>query len=93
MEAFQGEIAKQILKFPKHYSNTVAVTDLDWPSGRVELLVRKLSCLERVTDTLVDGVVRAFSDELPSEGMYWRKRRVTDWILGEQCDDKTIGVV
>jgi len=70
LEAFQGEIAKQILKFPKYYSNTAAVTDLDWPSGRVELLVRKLSCLERVTDTLVNGVVRAFSDELPSEGMY-----------------------
>ena len=30
---------------------------------RVGLLVRKLSCLKRVTDTLVGGVVSAFSDE------------------------------
>ena len=36
---------------------------------RVGLLVRKLSCLKRVTDTLVGGVVRAFSDELPSEDL------------------------
>ena len=70
LEAFQGEMTKQILKFPKHYSNTAAVTALDWPSVRVGPHVRKLSCLKRVTDTLVGGVVRAFLDELPSEGMY-----------------------
>ena len=69
LEAFQGEMAKQILQLPKQFSNTAAVTALDWPSVRVGLLVRKLSCLKRVTDTLVGGVVRAFSDELPSEGM------------------------
>ena len=69
LEAFQDKMAKQILKLPKQCSNTAAVTALNWPSGRVGLLVRKLSCLKRVTDTLVGGVVRAFSDELPSEGM------------------------
>ena len=69
LEAFQGEMAKQILQLPKQFSNTAAVTALDWPSGRVELLVRKLSCSKRVTDMLVGGVVRTFLDELPSEGM------------------------
>ena len=62
-------MAKRILKLPKQFSNTAAVTALDWPSVRVGLLVRKLSCLKRVTDTLVGGVVRAFSDELPSEDL------------------------
>ena len=69
LESFQEEMAKRILKFSKHHSNTAVVTALDWPSVRVGLLVRKLSCMKRVTDTLVGGVVRAFSDELPSERM------------------------
>ena len=68
LEAFQGEMAKRILKLPKHFSNTAAVTTLDWPSMRARLLLRKLFFLKRVTDaqadTLVGGVVRAFSDEL-----------------------------
>ena len=59
---------KRILKLPKHFSNTAAVTALDWPSMRARLLVRKLSFLKRVADaqadTLVGGVVRAFSDGL-----------------------------
>ena len=64
LEAFQGEMGKRILKLPKYLSNTAAVTALDWPSMRARLLVRKLSFLKRVTqaDTLVGGVVRAFSD-------------------------------
>jgi len=37
LEAFQGEMTKQILKFPKHYSNTCAVTALDRPSVRLKL--------------------------------------------------------
>ena len=56
-------MAEWILKLPKQFSNTAAVTALYWPSGRVGLLVRKLSCLKRVTDMLVGGVVGAFSDE------------------------------
>jgi len=40
LEAFQGEMAKRILKLPKQFSNTAAVTALDWPSVRVGLLVR-----------------------------------------------------
>jgi len=31
LEAFQGEMAKRILKLPKRFSNTAAVTALDWP--------------------------------------------------------------
>jgi len=46
LEAFEGEMTKQILNFPKHYSNTAAFTALDWPSERVGLLVRKLSSLK-----------------------------------------------
>ena len=62
LEAFQGEMVKRIHKLPKHFSNTAAVTALDWPSMRARLLVRKLSFLKRVADaqadTLVGGVVR-----------------------------------
>ena len=34
LEAFQGELAKRILKWPKHHSNTAAATALDVPSMR-----------------------------------------------------------
>jgi len=59
-------MAKWILN---HQSNFPTLLQLQLWTGphavRVGLLVRKLSCLKRVTDTLVGGVVRAFSDELP----------------------------
>jgi len=52
LDAFQGEMEKQVLKLPKYNSNNAAVTALDWPSVRVGLLVRKLSFLKRVTENL-----------------------------------------
>ena len=50
LEAFQGEMAKRILKLPKHFSNIAAVTALDWPSMRARLLLRKLSILFEESD-------------------------------------------
>ena len=70
MEAFLGELAKRILKLPKHFSNTAAVTALDWPSVRARMLLRKLAFLKKVAeaeaDTLVGGAMRAFLDERQS---------------------------
>ena len=70
LEAFQGELAKRILKLPKHFSNTAAVTALDWPSVRARMLLRKLAFLKKVAeaeaDTLVGGAMRAFLDERQS---------------------------
>ena len=43
LEAFQGEMVKQILKLPKHFSNTATVTTLDWPSMRVRQLLKKIT--------------------------------------------------
>ena len=72
-----GEMAKWILKLPKHFSNTAAVTVLDWPAMRATLLVRKLSFLKRVAeaqaDTLVvekcESILRWTGHSLPSKGM------------------------
>ena len=106
LEAFQGEMAKRILKLPKPFSNTAAVTALDWPSMRARLLLRKLFFLKRVTeaqaDTLVGGVVRAFSGELNHlclvkeckdlEEKMGIESNLTDRILGELNDGVAIGV-
>ena len=34
LEAFQGELVKRVLKWPKHHSNTAAITALEMPTMR-----------------------------------------------------------
>jgi len=51
LEPFQGEMAKWVHKLPKYYSNTAAVTALNWPLMRARLLVRKLSFLKSSWDS------------------------------------------
>ena len=48
LEAFQGELVKKILKWPKHLSNTAAIVALEMPTMRCRILVAKLGFLARV---------------------------------------------
>ena len=48
LEACLGELAKRALRWPKHHSNTAAVTALEMESVRSQLLVRKLGFLKRM---------------------------------------------
>ena len=48
LESFQGELAKRILKWPKHLSNTAPMTCLDLPLLHYRILVSKLSFLMRL---------------------------------------------
>ena len=51
VESFQGELAKRILKWPKHYSNTAAVITLGFQSVQCRILERKLGFQQRVLDS------------------------------------------
>ena len=45
-ESFQGELAKRILKWPKHHSNTAAIVALELSTMRCQILLRKLAFLQ-----------------------------------------------
>ena len=45
LESFQGELAKRILKWPKHHSNTAACVTVGLQSVRSRVLERKLRFL------------------------------------------------
>ena len=47
LESFLGELAKRALKWPKHFSNTAAMTVLDLDSVTSRIVVRKLRFLKR----------------------------------------------
>ena len=70
LDAFQGELAKRVLKWPKHHSNTAAFATLDVPTMKCSVLVRKLGFLQRVmgsdTDSLSGCVVLALCNEVDS---------------------------
>ena len=70
LEAFQGELAKRVLKWPKHHSNTAAIATLDVPTMKCRVLVRKLGFLKRVMERDIDSlsgcVVLALSKEVNS---------------------------
>ena len=48
LESFQSELAKRILRLPKHTSNQVARMALQWPSVRACILIIKLSFLLKI---------------------------------------------
>ena len=68
LDSFLGELAKRALKWPMHFSNTAAMTTLDVESVSSQLIIRKLSFLQRqlshnavgvgakTMKSLVDGV-------------------------------------
>ena len=70
LEAFQGELAKRILKWPKHHSNTAAATTLEVSTMRCRVLIRKLSFLHRVVNSnsasLSGTALLALSDDTAS---------------------------
>ena len=63
VESFQGELAKRILKWPKHFSNTAATIAIGLQSVESIILERKLSYLQYVLvasgKTLSGSVVEA----------------------------------
>ena len=70
LESFQAELVKRILKWPKHFSNTAAITVLDVPTMECRVLERKLSFLQRVMGGKASGlsslVKESFCDEISS---------------------------
>ena len=70
LEAFQGELAKRILKWPKHHSNTAAATTLEVSTMRCRVLIRKLSFLQHVVNSnsasLSGTALLALSDDTAS---------------------------
>ena len=70
LESFQAELMKRILKWPKHFSNTAAITVLDVPTMECRVLERKLSFLQRVMGGKASGlsslVKESFCDEISS---------------------------
>jgi len=70
LEKFQAELAKRILKWPKHFSNTAATTALELATMRCRVLERKLEFLKQVVGGDVGGpsvrVREALSDDLSS---------------------------
>ena len=68
LEAFLGEIAKRILKWPRHHSNTAAVVVVGLQSVESRILERKLGFLHRVLEngsSCVSGrAVEALSDNI-----------------------------
>ena len=70
LEAFQGELVKRVLKWPKHHSNTAAITALEMPTMRSRLLVTKLGFLRRVMESSSGNfsgrVLEALCDDVES---------------------------
>ena len=56
LESFLGELAKRALRWPRHFSNTAAVTALDMVSVTSEIAVRKLGFLKRQLAEGAEGV-------------------------------------
>lgn len=67
LESFLGELAKRALRWPRHFSNTAAVSALEMESMRCRLVVRKLGFLRRQQADSTIGVgataMRSLTDE------------------------------
>ena len=68
LEAFQGELVKRVLKWPRHHSNMAATTVLEKPMMRYIILVRKLGFLYHVVvsnpASLTGHVLLALCDDV-----------------------------
>ena len=90
LEAFQGELVKRVLKWPKHLSNTAAITVLDVPTIRCRVFLRKLGFLQRVvrrnTDSLSGRVVLALCDDVDSLCLVRECRELDEWFGSSYTD-------
>ena len=72
LEAFQAELVKRVLKWPKHHSNNAVIAVLSAPTMKYRVLVRKLGFLDLMrvmtgdSDRLSGSVVLALCDEVES---------------------------
>ena len=70
LDAFQAELVKRVLKWPKHHSNTATIVVLDVPAMKCRVLMRKLGFLRRVmagdSDGLSGSVMLALCDDADS---------------------------
>ena len=70
LESFQAELAKRVLKWPKHHSNTAALVAVGMQSVKSRILERKLGFLHKVlgaSSGCVSGrVVDSWSDSISS---------------------------
>ena len=70
LEAFQSELVKRILKWPKCFSNSVASATLEVPTMRCRMLMAKLGFLKHVmskgADDLCGRVVLSLCDNFDS---------------------------
>ena len=60
LESFQAELAKRILRLPKHTSNHTSLLALQWPSVRSRVLMIKLSYLLKVIKNDISLSSRVF---------------------------------
>ena len=56
LEKFQAELAKRILKWPRHFSNTATITAVELRTMRCRVLERKLGFLQRVMGSQAGGL-------------------------------------
>ena len=79
LEKFQGELAKRVLRWPRHHSNTAAVVAVGLESVKSRVLGLKLGFLQRVLDggaELVSGRVVESCEE-----------GVSSLCLVKECED------
>ena len=76
LERFQGELAKRVLRWPRHHSNTAAVDALGLESVTTRVLGLKLGFLQRVLDGGVSGRVVESCEE-----------GVSSLCLVKECED------
>ena len=66
LEKFQGELAKRVLRWPRHHSNTAAVVALGLESVKSRVLGLKLGFLQRVLDGGAELVVESCEEGVSS---------------------------
>ncbi len=93
LEACLGELPKRALRWPKHHSNTAAVTALEMGSARFRLLVRNLGFLKRITTDGGTGVgpaaLRSMVDDVDSLCLV-RQCRELEESFGTHFTDKIL---
>ena len=84
LESFQGELAKRILKWPQHHSNTAAIVALELPAMRCRILLRKLAFLQRLLRDDAVGVgaevLHACVDDIESVCLVKEYVELEEWL-------------
>ena len=91
LESLQSELVKRMLKWPKHLSNTAALTTLEVPTVRSRVLQRKLSFLHRVANSnpfsLSGRTVLALSQDINSVCLVKECRELEEGFGTHLTDD------